>query len=774
MEELNKTQALQKVINSYIEKQNDLQVSMLLKRILISQMREEENAKIIIAYTNKLLMKNTKRWDGLSILDKIIDHCSALLVDENADFWMNTCVNVGTKEQVTVVRFTILTKVIQSCSNVSDLNKSTFHNILPKVLDMCTSIRPTPILSSAALTCLKICMQTFPSACGPFKNKIESYLFKYFTCELHSAVIKKAGTAFNALQQIGGAGPDGITHKVNWTNQMNKLCATIHKLYDNFLPHAVDFESMNAPENVTPYEFPQIGSGDQNDTVSHMQVILLKNITIFIDSMLLGGFPVEKRFTISTLLSVIKKGLSTDLLGDYNKSINDEKQEAALYIHHVHLLRLLKSFIARSSQDLYILEPVITKLLLDCLQRAQRQPFENSDYKKTVYEVLTDWISDCKNIISRGYHKKLLVLILNDITPEKPSLILVLNYKRIVEKSEAAKALSKIKESTCTEALKCGVALFTHVALHIDDNITKRINDTLIQLSLDIQGKEIVYPYKNEQCQTYLYEMLVSILAQPLFCKSCIIQTVTNILIRGRQRSSYRDVRQVCHRGLGLLGKICQPVCPTLNISQQADDDYSSTRRKRRRTSEISDVDDIDFLETTMLTDPNSQNYNRILNSQDDDRILNSQDNDSILNPQDNNHILNSQEHHTSGPQQYSPETSNQLRSSDNVRILDVQIIRINNNADIVDTGDVKMEIETDTENISKELISPTTIESESIEENDETNSQQDLEHQIEINDIKVEIATPSKNSGDDEDNMDQLEKLLDSFKDEVNANYNN
>lgn len=88
----------------------------------------------------------------------------------------------------------ILASIIQSCSsNVSDLNKMT---------DMCISVKPTPILSSAALTCLEACMKKFPSTCGRFKNKIESYLLKYFTCELHSAIIKKAGAAFNALQQV--------------------------------------------------------------------------------------------------------------------------------------------------------------------------------------------------------------------------------------------------------------------------------------------------------------------------------------------------------------------------------------------------------------------------------------------------------------------------------------------------------------------------------------------------------------------------------------------
>lgn len=110
MEKLTKTLALKQEINYYIEQQNDLQASMVLQRILISQMREDENAKIIIAYINKLLMKGIECWDGLLLLNKIMDHCPPSLVNENANFWVNTCVNVGSKDQITVVRFTILSK----------------------------------------------------------------------------------------------------------------------------------------------------------------------------------------------------------------------------------------------------------------------------------------------------------------------------------------------------------------------------------------------------------------------------------------------------------------------------------------------------------------------------------------------------------------------------------------------------------------------------------------------------------------------------------------
>lgn len=48
----------------------------------------------------------------------------------------------------------------------------------------------------------------------------------------------------------------------------------------------VDFESVDKLENTIPYEFPQLGLGDQNDMTLHIQVTVLKNITIFIDSML--------------------------------------------------------------------------------------------------------------------------------------------------------------------------------------------------------------------------------------------------------------------------------------------------------------------------------------------------------------------------------------------------------------------------------------------------------------------------------------------------------
>lgn len=267
--------------------------------------------------------------------------------------------------------------------------------------------------------------------------------------------------------------------------------------------------------------------------------------------------------------------------------------------------------------------------------------------------------------------------------------------------------------------------------------------------------EKIMYPYKNEQCQTCLYEMLVSILLQPMFCKSYVIQIVTNILIKGQQRSSYRDVREVCHRGLGLLRKICQPICPTL---QQADDDYASTRRKRRRISETSDVNDNELPETTMIVDPDSLEY--------------------TPSPQNDNNTANPQEH-TSSLQQQQPQ------SSKKVRILNVHVIKPNSSAEIVDINAVKMEVETDTENTPQELISSMNAEevSEKIEidyelqqnltqEYENTNvikcNVEELENQTETSGIKMETTTPVKSTSDDNDENELLQ-LLDTFEDKVN-----
>lgn len=146
---------------------------------------------------------------------------------------------------------------INTCHISQEFTKTTISNYLQKIIEDCLASQTIDSQAEISLNCLEVCIKVYGSACGPYKNKIEKYLMKYLDADASQHLIKRAGRCYHFLQQVGGAGSEGVNHISNWNTQIKRLCRTMHIIYDNFLESFTEFNDYELIE-AEAFEFEPI------------------------------------------------------------------------------------------------------------------------------------------------------------------------------------------------------------------------------------------------------------------------------------------------------------------------------------------------------------------------------------------------------------------------------------------------------------------------------------------------------------------------------------
>lgn len=157
---------------------------------------------------------------------------------------------------------------------------------LSKILEACLTIGSRAAGSEYAVICLSTCFQLYGNTCGPFKNKLESYLLKYLDSQCPTTdPIEKAGEAFHFLQQIGSGGNGGINYQNSWNAQLQKICSTIHHLCDTLFEGVVELSHYERTSN-TPLDFSPIYSTNSRVHILGLIANRLANCVLFLKAML--------------------------------------------------------------------------------------------------------------------------------------------------------------------------------------------------------------------------------------------------------------------------------------------------------------------------------------------------------------------------------------------------------------------------------------------------------------------------------------------------------
>ncbi|XP_060517043.1 uncharacterized protein LOC132696306 [Cylas formicarius] len=559
----------------------------LLSSMLYLSLDNAENEKLIINTLNKMLGSANHRREGLEYLRLVINNCTLATIVDNAFTWINHCVIKYNDDILREQKLVLLANIVEIAHLDSDFNKKFVSDYIAKILDSClVTSHANSYEHQAGLTLLTACLKYYPSWFTLHKIKIENYLLIFLDSSSED-LVQKSAVAFHYLQQVGGAGANGINHKTNFTQNFHKLCGTVQKLLSNFF----EGQHMFSPDiSEECFEF-----GAESEVSLFVLERRLRNCLKFIEIMIRTRFSVAKEIKPKKLIELIAKGMLVHKCVSKNNVESVEAFQFSLLLSNIQtkLLNLLRVFILWQKSNILMFSYPISKVIVDALERSQSCDCFKYEgiFQESVYRTLGEWIKVLKSSLHVHFQTQIINFVLKDITPVTTSVSLSISEAATKNKSAKAKrkfvenriiasgsTLSHQSNSTsvvttneanrCKFALKCLEILLEHTKLSVTANLLqtlyKSVFDTLATIDT---STESLFPYTKSECLINLYKVLVAFYHQDNLRVLPPLQTTIKFLVTGIN-SNNRSIAEVCEHGIKILEILCQPVCPTLYVGR--------------------------------------------------------------------------------------------------------------------------------------------------------------------------------------------------------------
>ncbi|KAJ8949299.1 hypothetical protein NQ318_006724 [Aromia moschata] len=689
----------------------DVDIKILLANILNLNLQNSSSEKAIIQTINKLVSVSRTRLQGLEFLNLIINNCSKSIITENSFNWLSHCLVKHASDDLKEIKLTTLGKIIENAHSEQEFNKRFVSDYMSKVFENCVSTHTNLHETEAALNTLTICMKNYPSWFSHHKNKVEDFIVTFLESpsERH---VEKAGSAFLYLQQVGSAGLDGINHKSNFSESFAKLCSTVQNLFDTFFENETEIDSRSS--NQEGFVFTDLSNSSQK--MIHVTAKRITNCLKFIRIMLIKKFPVAKELQPKEVLDVISRGTTIHhcLTMKNEKSLADSQFSLLLNKVQIQLLELLRMFIIWLQTNALPFSFTISKILIDNLNKVQNCKCFTVDglYQETLCKVFGCWLCICKNSFHTHFQTRLLTSILKDITPLKDNVTLSLQtdsknksakakrkfiQERIISSgqrsgSEKLTPLEKVNgKKNCLFALNTLKQLLTSTTLKVKGNVLQDLYNVIINAVLDLQTSKPISPYDHPDCEVGLYEVLVAFYEQETLKVLPPLQLTITILNKGISNRN-RHIASICEHGLSVVEKLCQPICPSLNltdtnISQEIEQvsqslfnkhtlDYLENGMNGDEVTEANVVEDKDNLEENISQDIFGENG--VENGQELIESNVKTDNEQEMAETESN--MEFDDTNTTGDKVENTVPSDVIFKEKSVNIIDVQVVKSTEN----------------------------------------------------------------------------------------------
>ncbi|XP_028139817.2 uncharacterized protein LOC114334018 [Diabrotica virgifera virgifera] len=520
---------------------------------------------------NTLLSNSKTIKEGLELLNSILIHCSVEFLNENLTNWLDVCL-VKHSEHFTDLKLSLIEKFIEASFTNQELAKKISSEYLSKIIDLCLTSKSSFNEIESAFDVLTICMKKFNS-CTTHKTRIEAHILSFLESSA-DWIVEKAAIAYLYLQQTGNAGTKSNNYVTNFKTTLSQLCCTAHNLLDIFFQNKEIEQYTPTSQESPPLEI--YTDGDVNLTARS-----IKNIVTFLSIFIKKEFPVYKEIAPMELLNLIKRCIAIHHCVSENSDNQNSSADYEFFRLHtdiqLDLLSMLRILILWLRSDCLPFAFIISKILLDCLQRSQKCSCFNINcvYLETVYIVLTAYINISKCALNGHFQSEVIKCILIHITPRRNEIALKkqsddkkessLKQKSILPKTENSYDLHKSKreiendEVRCQLALSTLTALFKNSFLRAEKSLIHSVLSLIMNIFNDIICSRIPHPYKSSESQLKLHELLVACCEQETLTDLPLISMTLNIL-QHSSCSKLNKLAQMCHESLNDLEKICQPI----------------------------------------------------------------------------------------------------------------------------------------------------------------------------------------------------------------------
>ncbi|XP_041786475.1 proline-, glutamic acid- and leucine-rich protein 1-like [Anopheles merus] len=512
----------------------------------------ENDLDTIFTKLGTLLASARTRDRGLRILIHLLPDCPLDLIEEKAQFYLNTCTKVcdqrGPTQTLPLV-YKLLQQLLHRSLGSTELHKLFVSNLAKILESVGPKLEPTAVPS--ALSFLELAMQHYAGACGPLKSRIETFLYSLVD-STDWFVVNRTANCLLLLQQIRGGGQHGSLHKKTWEEYYLKLIDTIHDLLNQIFAHTP--ETFDEEENLECLKLPDIRTTGNPIRKAHLIAIRACNLITFLDQAIVGAYPVGKPITPFKALNLVLRGLSVscEAMGK-NPIAENIAFGAFLPSMHYGLLEVLDGLVLALGTNMLMFGDTICEMFSKCLRATQSNSHDSEGAKKSfirlrtkIYDSVQLWCEKMRygsNI--EMVNEALLEQIMRDITPYESEVTLKMGAtsnkrlsaraKRKLQKEQnAATALNQNhssgsataenkelfidhgNEPLCRAALACLTALLQSAGCFIKPVTHKLLQEKIVPLCFTlVTNHQLTGLYGDAQVRVALLRAFAALIVNP-------------------------------------------------------------------------------------------------------------------------------------------------------------------------------------------------------------------------------------------------------------------
>ncbi|XP_039288323.1 proline-, glutamic acid- and leucine-rich protein 1 [Nilaparvata lugens] len=535
-----------------------------------------------IKTVNQLLSDNSDRYGGLTVLRVVLEQCSVDSYTCNACSWLTNCVKATNDKESNIVNisFNVLGVLLQMATKFPEIKKFASNNIVPRFLEH--TARPVNNQTiSSLLECLKVCMKEYSGPCGSSRKSITSLLSKLVNAE--SGLLSQASKCYALLAQIKCSSNPGVSYNSYWKENQLILVNTLHYHMDRLFNNVHEIQVYQKHD--TGKKTYLLGEPTREKSSSVLLKYQLtekriKGIGVYLQSMLLGSFPVAKPVLPDAIMGAICRGLAVTCASLGPAKTDSIALGSVLPQVHIHLLNLMMDLISLCGRNMIPYGTVICKLIAQELKwttstdwpYAMDKPFRK--LRAVVYKALRCWLSVGRSASSlETTLKEIIAAILLDAKVEKQKVTLKVmkgqgsshgtDYGTESRSEKLAADLAN--EDLCLQSLKCLQSILSSYSAKLETDTCKTIQETVIELLYGVQNahESPPVPYRSTACRRQLYNNVISLCLEPHHQFPPPVTFAVALLNTGLSDPA-SEVSTLCMSGLSSIEKIIHPSGPPL------------------------------------------------------------------------------------------------------------------------------------------------------------------------------------------------------------------
>ncbi|XP_029661853.1 proline-, glutamic acid- and leucine-rich protein 1-like, partial [Formica exsecta] len=311
-------------------------------------------------------LNQTRYYDGLLMLDRILPTCSKDVLSKYGLFWITNATkvveNVHSSTQDLTLACKVLGFLIEHCKNIPELHKQISTRNVKQIINTLNALQKDA-KCGAVYYLIAVLLYHYPEVCERFQELIQKMILLQIDStddNLVNASAKCYVLLSKATERsFKPSEPTFIYTRLIYNEML--LCNSLHVILNKLFYQLLELESIDIQNQL---ELPHITDNIHN---YNKQKQRFSNLCVYLSSML-RGYEARNSVLPQNILKVLHRGLTITPLNLKNKTSSERMLYIILPKLHISLLTVLDALINGFAQELIPFGEKILELLQGILQ----------------------------------------------------------------------------------------------------------------------------------------------------------------------------------------------------------------------------------------------------------------------------------------------------------------------------------------------------------------------------------------------------------------------